>query len=84
MDRQVVLHEPAPTEAPQQDEIPADTSNAAEDNAPEDIGPEDNVEHDDTPMADVSGISTSQYTSEFVDIGTPVRPHSPEDESGTP
>ena len=68
-ERQLVLHEPASTEAPEAEEDPAVDPTTAED-----IGPQDNVEDDEVlPQIEYNVVSSPVLTnSEIISIGRPL------------
>ena len=67
----MVVHEPAPTEAHEAEDIPA-----AEPTAAEDIGHDDNVEDDEVlPQIEHNVVSSPVLTnSELISIGRPLTP----------
>ena len=70
-ERQLIVHEPASTEAPEAEDNPAVDPTAAED-----IGPHDNVEDDEVlPQIERNLVSSSVLThSELISIGRPLTP----------
>ena len=70
-ERQIVIHEPAFTEAPEDEEVPAVDPITAED-----IGREDNVEDDEVlPQLEPQLVSSPVLTnSELISIGRPMTP----------
>ena len=67
----MIVHEPASTEAPKAEEIPA-----AEPTAAEDIGQDDNVEDDEVlPQIKHNVVSSPVLTnSKLISIGRPLTP----------
>ena len=67
----ITVHEPASTEAPEAEDIPA-----AEPTAAEDIGHDDNVEDDEVlPQIEYNVVSSPVRTnSEIISIGRPLTP----------
>ena len=70
-ERRMIVHEPASTEAPEAEDIPAVDPTAAED-----IGHHDNVEDDEVlPQIDHQLVSSPVLThSELISIGRPLTP----------
>ena len=70
-ERQMTVHEPASTEAPEAEDIPT-----AEPTAAEDIGHHDNVEDDEVlPQIEYNVVSSPVCTnSELISIGRPLMP----------
>ena len=70
-ERQLTVHEPAFTEAPEDEEVPAVDPITAED-----IGREDNVEDDEVlPQIEHNVVSSPVLTnSELISIGRPLTP----------
>ena len=72
-ERRMIVHEPASTEAPEAEDIPAVDPTAAED-----IGHHDNVEDDEVlPQIEHQLVSSPVLThSELISIGRPLMPTS--------
>ena len=72
----MIVHEPASTEAPEAEDIPA-----VEPTAAEDIGPQDNVEDDEVlPQIEHNVVSSPVLTnSELISIGRPLTPIAQDD-----
>ena len=70
-ERQLIVHEPASTEAPEAEDIPA-----ADPIAAEDIGHHDNVEDDEVlPQIEYNVVSSPVRTNnELISIGRPLTP----------
>src|SRR3954463_7422469 len=72
----MIVHEPASTEVPEAEDIPAVNPTAAED-----IGPQDNVEDDEVlPQIEHNVVSSPVLTnSELISIGRPLTPIAQDD-----
>lgn len=70
-ERRLIVHDPAPTEARESEEIPAADSTAAKD-----MGHEDHVEDDEVlPQLEAKPVSSPTPTSsELISIGSPTTP----------
>ena len=75
-ERQLIVHEPPSTEAPEVEDIPAVDPTAAED-----IGHQDNVEDDEVlPQIEHNVVSSPVLTnSELISIGRPLTPIAQDD-----
>ena len=74
-ERQLIVHEPASTEAPEAEENP-EVNPAVDPTAAEDIGPHDNVEDDEVlPQIEHQLVSSPVLThSELISISHPLTP----------
>ena len=75
-EHRLVVHEPAPIEAPESEEVPAVDPNAAED-----IGQEDNVLDDEVlPQLEPQLVSSpAPMSSDYISIGRPLTPTTQDD-----